>query len=400
MTPRTPRSFLLSLAALAALSCVRVASAEVYPAETLAFGYLVEHADAVVVATPIDDRSEGDRGVHWITLEVEESIRGPLVRMERVTLLFQDLGAGLPYALRERHLAFLRALPATEGQPRRWALLSGELGIRPVPASGPVARFPGLCRDIAEVLDDAAGYRALLVRGIEDEDPGMAWSAATDLVRHAEMHAALTPDEQTRIVSAFERQPIGKETKKALALAAGATLHPSAAPALVASLLLPRAREIRIEVGEALRRLGSPHAVALLVQALEQAESEQAVNLLNALGTMAPAAAPAAEAARGRVLDPVRAVRIEAAHALGLVVREQHRANPSVRLRGREDLLTALAKAGTGNEQLAVVWALAQFDEPAAYEALETLAASDERPLVRQAAERYLANPRLSLVLE
>jgi HEAT repeat protein len=200
-------------------------------------------------------------------------------------------------------------------------------------------------------------------------------------------------------VSAFERQPIGKETKKVLALAAAATRAPSAGTALVNALLHPRAREIRIEVGEALRRLASPDAVAFLVQQLEVATPEQAVNLLNALGTAAPDSVAAAEAARRHVLHPQPAVRIEAAHALGLIARVRFRENPVAELDGRPALMTALSRAGSENEQLAAVWALAQFDEPEAYAALRQLATHDDRPLVRRAAERYLANPRLSLVL-
>jgi hypothetical protein len=58
-----------------------------------------------------------------------------------------------------------------------------------------------------------------------------------------------------------------------------------------------------------------------------------------------------------------------------------------------------LTRAATENEQLSIVWALAQFDQPEAYAALRRLSIADERPLVRASAERYLANPRLSLIL-
>lgn len=365
----------------------------------LAFGWLVEHADAVVVATVTADRSTKTKGLHEFTLVVDDAIRGPLERDATAKVLVQDHGEGVSYTLQHKHLAFLRALPATEDEPHRWVLVSGAFGMRPVPASGPEARFPGICRTIAETLEDADAYRTLLVGLIEDGDPGIAWSAATDLVRHAEMHDALTLDERQRIVAAFERQPIGKATKKALALAAAATRDAAATPALVRSLLLPRAREIRIEIGVALRRLESPDTVGLLAQALESAEPQQTVNLVNALGTAAPASAAAAAVAHGHVLSVDPAVRVEAAHALGLIWRKLHRANPQGRLSGWEELLTALDQPRTKNEQLAAVWALAQCDEQQVYEALQELATSDERPLVRQAAKRYLANPRLSLVL-
>jgi HEAT repeat protein len=399
MATRAQRVFLLALVVLSTLFFACPAGAAPHDPQTLALGWLVEHADAVVVAVPTFVRPLADSGIYEVTLEIEESIRGDLVRQSTAVLLVEHVEEQPPYTLMRRHLAFLRALPVEEGRPALWAPVSGEFGVRPIPVSGAGARFPELCRQIAAALGDAAGYRALLVRTIEDEDPGIAWSAATDLVRHHEMHEALTGDEKARIVSAFERQPIGKDTKKALARAASVTLDSSAAPALVNSLLHPRANEIRLEVGVALRRLESAETVTLLVGALSRAEPRQAVNLLNALGTMAPASPAAAEAARIRVLDEVSAIRIEAAHALGLVARRLQRANPVLRLRGREDLVLALARAGSANEQLAAVWALAQYDEPEAYDALRTLAASDERPLVRKAAERYLANPRLSLVL-
>src|SRR5439155_14570629 len=116
-------------------------------------------------------------------------------------------------------------------------------------------------------------------------------SAATDLVRHEELHAAMTDDERSRVVAAYVRQPIGKNTKDALALAAAATRSPAAAQALVDSLLLPDAARIRGAVGEALRRMELPAAETLLAARLSAATPEQQTCLLGALGTVGGAAA-------------------------------------------------------------------------------------------------------------
>jgi hypothetical protein len=401
-----PLRLLASLATVAAalLAAAPGARAESHDPQHLAFGWLTENADAVVVAVASADRT-GEGRLRLVTLTVEESLRGTLAAGAEATLEVQDVGEAVPYALGARHLAFLRALPVAEGQPARFGLLSGEFGIRAVPAAGPEARFPDVCRRIAATLDargavrESARYRMLLVETLEDADAGIAWSGATDLVRHEEMHAELTGDEKRRIVRAFVRQPIGRDTKKALALAAAATRDPEAAPALVASLLHPRSRETRIEVGEALRRLADPAAAELLAKALPAAETAVRETLLNVLGALGASGVGAAAAARDALSDPVPSVRVEAAQALGLLARAQHRADPDAALVGRAELARAVATASTENELLANVWALAQYDEPEAYEALRRLAASDERAVVRKAAERYLANPRLSLVL-
>ena len=56
------------------------AHAETRGDRTLTLGWLVEHAEAVAVATLTANRPQGASGVHELTLVVEDPIRGPLAR--------------------------------------------------------------------------------------------------------------------------------------------------------------------------------------------------------------------------------------------------------------------------------------------------------------------------------
>ncbi len=392
-----------ALAAAAILAFAGRADAETHDTETLALGWQAENADFVVIGVPQQDRRPGPSGPWELEFQVEEVLRGRPAPASTITLLVGDDGEGRPYQRGVRCLAFLRSIPRAGGEPERWGLLAGAFSIRAVPAEGPESRFPEIVRSIAATLGngtevkDPVGLRALLVKWIEDGDPGIALSAALDLVRHEELHPSLTAVERLRIVAAYRAQPIGKATKGALALAAAATRDPAAGPVLVDSLLEPRARLIRGDVGEALRRLADPATAPLLLKRLASADDGQRANLLQVLGTLG--APEGAEPARAGLASSSAEVRLESAHALGLIARAVRERDPAARVGGRAELATLLAAAAPGNESRAVLWALAQLDDADAFALLRKVAASDGREEVRRYAERILGRPRQSLIL-
>jgi hypothetical protein len=59
----------------------------------------------------------------------------------------------------------------------------------------------------------------------------------------------------------------------------------------------------------------------------------------------------------------------------------------------------AAAPAASREEVRASLWCLAQLDEAEAWAALRRVAAEDPREEARRAAERFLRNPRQSLIL-
>jgi HEAT repeat protein len=314
-------------------------------------------------------------------------------------------GFAKPWALRSRYLCFLDAEPAVEGRPQRFRLISGAFSLRPIGSTGPETRFPGIVRDISATLGaagrvkDAPALRTLLVGWMDDADPGVAWSAATDFVRLEVLHAGLTDTERERIVAAYRRCPIGKTTKQALAFAVAATRHPSAAPALVETLLDPNARLVRGDVAEALRRLRDPATETLIDRRLVTADAPARKSLLVALGAIGTEAS--VPAARRSLVDDDAVVRTEAAHALGLIARNVRETDAAARVDVRVDLAHALTAAKTDDERRATLWALAQLDDQEAWKILR-LAAADETAseVVRTTAARYLKSPRVSLLLE
>ena len=200
-------------------------------------------------------------------------------------------------------------------------------------------------------------------------------------------------------MAAFRRQPVGKETKRALALAVAATGDPLASRVLVDALDDPRGRLVRGAVGEALRRLRDPGAAGLLLARLEEAGPAKRADLLQVLGAVG--AVEGAGAARKHLSDADPGVRVEAAHALGLLARAAREADPGARTAGRAELAAlASAEGAAESEARAALWALGQLDEEEAWAALRSLAAGDPRDGVRRYAARILRNPRQSLILE
>ena len=370
--------------------CAAVALADNAPAETIALGYMTETADAVLVVTAGSAKDDGST-----LFRVDEVLRGEL-RAQQVTVRRAPTTPG--WEVDGRYLAFLRRTDDDS-----WVPLHPLLGLRRLVDGEPGIPFPQVVREIASTIDaqgkvnDPDRLRALLVSWMIDKDSGVSWSAATDFVRHTELHTDLTSDQTAAILAAYAREPIGKVTKKALALAVAATRSPGAGDLLVDSLLLPRSEYIRIPVTEALRRLADTRVPARIETVLKKADEQARVSLLIALGQLD--GATALRVGRAYLTDPSPRVRPVAAHTLGLGSRALRKSNPDTEREGRTELEAMLKTARTENEIRAGLWALAQLDQPEAYAVLRHAADKDTREVARRFAARYLMYPRHSLIL-
>ncbi|MHC4859248.1 MAG: HEAT repeat domain-containing protein [Planctomycetota bacterium] len=218
-----------------------------------------------------------------------------------------------------------------------------------------------------------------------------------DFVRHEGLRRLLTEQEGKLVIDAYRNHPIGKASKEALAMAVAMSGHKGAGDALLESLLFPKSVRIRGAVGDALWRLKDSSVPGKLVGNLEEADPRHRATLVQVLGRVGKK--PEAPAARKLLADPVADVRIEAAHALGRIARNAREDDPTARVGGRADLYRRVLLSKTKNELRACLWALAQLDDPEAFDLLRRLADKDDRPLVRRLAKSYLERPRVSLVL-
>ena len=384
----------LRLVALLALAAA--VGAETHDSHTITLGYLTEHADAAVTLTAGTETAIGDD--RWrVVFAIGDVLRG---QVEGATLEIERRASEEAYPVGTKYLAFLRRVEREEWT--GWRPVTTTFGMRPLPEAGPETRFPGIVGDLASTLGegpevrDPVRLRALLVQGMADADAGIAWSSAMDFVRHTELHEGLSAEQRATILDGYRRQPIGKMTKRALAYAVAATRDPRAGDLLLESLQGPRARFIRGAVAEALRRLADPSVPGKVVKQLEGADAERLVHLFTVLGRLG--AKVGVEAAVAHLDDPAPRVRLVAAHALGLTARVVRADDPTVKVGGLEKLESWLAAAKTENEISACLWALAQLDDPEAYDVLRT-ARDDEREVVRRYAASYLRFPRQSLIL-
>ncbi len=408
----------IALVALAALP----ARAERHPEHMLTLGFQTEYADIVALARPGPTTVNDDAGTLTTGFQIEQAIRGDAAPGARLDVVHRSLGHGQIWKDNTLYLVFLRAVPdAGDGH---YESLSGAFGFRPVVDGTPSARFPGIVAQIATTLGDASSdrptvadpdaLRALLARLATDADDGIAASAALDLVRHEELLPGLGDAERLALVTSFRARTPGR-ARRQIALAAAAGKHIEAANALVSGLLEPKARLDRGGLADALYRLGDARSEDLLLARLAAADQAQKGNLLVALGKLGAARSVARVTALLAAPEP--AVRVEAAHALGNVARNVHRATPGEVVSGRAELIALLdaaekragdaAKTGssappdTRNQIRAALWALAQLDDPQAFSALREIAASVARSAaVRDYATHILARPRVMLILD
>ncbi len=367
------------------------AEAHTYPPEAVALGAQTERAELVAVGTLRVVSAEGMR--YSAEFSVEETIRGDLPVGATVEVHYPRDGATPPWREGQSHLLFLVREPK-EGA---WLPLVGPSSIRPVPVMGPSRRHVLMVRRIAASLSSPELLLALFVDWMEEEDSGVAWTAAVDFSRRVDLHAHLTGAMRQRILIAYQTHRFGKASKEMLALALGAARPEGAAEALVSTLLHPQGRTLRGTVVTALGRLADPEAPALLVGMIEGATGPRRADLVHVLGRVG--AAESLTLLRRLVTDPHLEARVEAGHALGLVARTMRARKPGLVVAGREELSGLLAAAKTENEIETALWALAQLDDPDAFATLRRLALEDPRPFVKRHAERYLTRPRLSLIL-
>ena len=386
-----------------------LARAETIDSGAVTLGWQAEHAQ-VIVRADLVSQQDLERGILSARFSVTDALKGDVAAGDEVTVIYPDGGHGAPWSAGVEHLLFLVR------DRQHYKSVAGLLGIRVIPAKGPEREFPLIVRQHLETLAPDGKVarpdrlRTLLVRLLSHEDPGVVWSAATDLVRHDSLHAGLATDQRRLVLEAYRTHPVGKISKHALATAVGALKPDGAAQVLVSSLARPGGRPIRGVVSEALSRIGDPQTTQLLIDGAEGATGEARQSMIFALGVVGhPSGAPAV---RGFLRDTDPGVRTQAAHALGRIARHVRDLRRSARregreedaapapVEGREELTAFLAVARTGNELRAGTWALAQLDEQRAFDELRRLMKEDPRPDVRRLAERYLERPRLSLILK
>ena len=374
-----------------------VAVAETIDEQQATLGWQAEHAELIARVRHLQDEP-GDGDSLLATFAVLETLRGDAVVDAEIVVAHHDGGHGTPWIDGGEHLVFLR--PAAGG---RFTAVSGTLGIRAIPDDSPERRFPGIVASHIATLDDAGDVRdpdrlrELLVSWMGDADPGVVWSAATDFHRHAALHEGLAPQQRAAILDAYRRHPIGKMSKRALMRAVADAQAPGSADALLDTLAQDGARPLRGDVAEAVAALHDESAVARTIARFAGADAALREHLLVVLGALGEV--EGVDIVRARLADDDAAVRVQAAHALGLIARTVRSLGPEQRIEGRTQLIALLATARTPNEQKAGTWALAQLDEPEAYAHLRRLASDDPREDVRRFAARYLRQPRVSLIL-
>lgn len=387
-------------AALLLLAAPLWARAESHDDETAALGYQTEHATLVLLAEPVDTAPGTAGSPRTVTFSVLSALRGERAGGDRVTVLYPDLGLAPPWVEGERHLIFLEPAGAT---PDRWQPVSGTLGIRVIPRGSPRERFVEMVRSTVRVLGEGtqvaepAALRTLLVDWMDDRDPAVVWSAATDFVRHRELHAELSDDDALRVVEAFRRHPFGRRSRQALAMAAAVTGREAAAKALVECLGTPGGATIRGTVADALQRMRHRATQEMLLDLLRRGPPESRATVTQVVGRICgnDAAPPVA----ALLVDPSAEVRLEAAHALGRIARTARAADPEDRIDVRGALHALVLVSDRPAERKAGLWALAQLDDPQGYAILRKLAKEDGREDVRRHAARYLERPRVSLIL-
>jgi len=443
------------LAALAAAGVPPAgARAETVPLDSLTVGSLVERSDAVVIVTAQaadDDRSpsppaggEGGDAVER-TFAVTETLRGTVGDDSVSVTLPVRTGGAEAVRQGERYLAFLVRRGTGD-----WTTLPLPWGLRSL-ADPDVSPLADYARTFASCLGPdgrvarPAELAEALVVGLASDASGIPFCAGRDLLRHGEeLGPGLTSAQRIRVTDALRRPRKIDQDFVAIALAAGEFGGPGTDGALVDRLLQDDVRPQRLNVVDALRRCADTSTVARLVDEMEGAHDARRADLANALGRLGlREAVPSLVRLLG---DPATAVRVEAAHSVGLLARDLRAVRPGddpeaarPRLVEALDGVLALTRsATTDNERRASLWALAQLDFPAAWDALRRIAGlaeprdpagspaegegtagaagdggsgaadaapaaddpSDPQSRLRALARRYLTHPRTALLLE
>jgi hypothetical protein len=390
-----PTAVLLALAAASA-------SAESVDVDSVTIGAMLERSDVVVVADAA--AAVAADGRTW-TFRVTETLRASEPPGEvRVVLRGSDASAAVrPGA---SHLLFLTA--ATGGAYRPTAV---PWGVRDA-ADGAVKPLVEYARRYAAALGpDAAVAKpadlaALLVESLASPSSGVPACAGRDLVRHQELVEKMTPAQRQAVDAALARPRKGDLDLASIIDAAGVAGTSASDEVLVARLVDPSTRHLRLNVTAALHRHARPELVDVLARRLVDATDDQRADVVNALGRLdLRAASPHLVAA---LRDASSAVRVEAAHSLGLLARVVRELKPGVDVEAPRDkldealkpLVDAVAAAKTEREKKSELWALAQIDTPDAWTALKTMRDESTDGRVRELAAQYVLRPRVELILE
>jgi hypothetical protein len=394
-------TFAVLVVAVASATSSRAESTDI---DSVTIGAMVERSDVVVVADSAAAATVASDATTW-TFRVTETMRAADPPGEiRVVLRGSDASAAVrPNA---PHLLFLTAAAGGAYRP-----IAVPWGVRDA-ADGAVKPLVDYARRYAAALGpDAAVAKpvdlaALLVESLASPAGGVPATAGRDLVRHQELVEKLTPAQRQAVDAALARPRKGDLDLAGIIDAAGVAGTSASDELLVARLVDPATRHLRLNVTAALRRHARPELVDLLARRLVDATDDQRADLVNALGRLdLRAASPHLVAA---LRDASSAVRVEAAHSLGLLARVVRERKPDVDVEAPRDkldealgpLTDAVAVAKTDREKKSMLWALAQIDTSDAWTALKRLRDESTDGRVREIAGEYVLRPRVELILE
>ncbi|MCE9635563.1 MAG: hypothetical protein K8T90_07655 [Planctomycetes bacterium] len=432
----------------------RVAFAETKETDAISLGALTERAGMVALVRVLDRVSAGGpegsptAGVEVWRVHVEEALRvaGSATLMDPPGGGDVDVAIAVGRAPVAKGGTFLAFLQRTE---RGWSTLELPWAFRTTAEPG-VAALVEYTRGYALRLGpdnraaDAEAMAAHLVAGLASSASGVPFSAGRDLLRHDEVQAALTPAHRAQLTAALAVPRKSDDDFASIVLAAGRLGGPGTDDVLVDRLMDTALRPQRRNVVSAMAHRASSSLVSLLaarlaaIRTADAAQPDPSVpsgaivaaanarranraDIANALGRIArpECESPLLEL----VADTEPAVRVEAAHGLGLLARAVREPQPSAapgaapnaapntapntapdapraKLTGALEPLVALAtRAATENERLASTWALGQIDTQPAWDALRKLAKDHPEPRVRDLARQILERPRVALLL-
>ncbi len=375
--------------------------------DSITLGAMTERADLVVVADATAATTTGD--VQTWTFHVTEALRAAAARVDvRVVLPAGPRAGSAANAVRPgaSHLLFL--VSASDGAYRPIAV---PWGLRDA-TDGAVRPMIDYARRYAAALgpDGAVAHPvdllALLVESVASPSAGIPACAGRDLVRHQELAEKLTPAERQTVDAALARPRKGDLDLAGIIDAAGVAGTSASDELLVARLVDPATRNLRLNATAALHRHAGPALVLLLAARLVGATPQQRADLVNALGRLELREASPQLTASLR--DDATDVRVEAAHSLGLLARAVRAPRPGADVeapRPKLDealrpLLAAVDAAKTDAEKKSALWALAQLDTADAWSALKRLRDESPDERVRSVAAQYVLHPRVELILE
>jgi hypothetical protein len=396
--------------AVLALSAALTAHADLVETSSVTLGAMSERADLVVLAEAAPNSAAKDGRIAW-TFRVSESLREPKAAADLRVLLAATRAGESPAVVVQAggsHLLFLRSIGGGDYEPiaEPWGLRNAaETEVRPLVEY--TRRYAAtLARDgTVAKPDDLA---ALLVESLGSRSSGVPACAGLDLVRHEEIVAALTPAQRQAVDAALAVPRKGDLDLASIIDAAGAAGTTASDTSLVARLLDPSTRSLRLNITAALRRHARPELVTALAERLADATAtpQQRADIVNALGRLdRREASPHLVKGLG---DAEAIVRVEAAHSLGLLARavrapadDADADAPREKLSGALDpLVAAVGTAKSESEKRSLCWSVAQIDTPESWAALKKLRDEAKDARVREIAGQYVLHPRVELILE